>query len=322
MSKKAEQANSKEARQILQRHIDHVKWSLCAFSTEQLRGQRWMLSASPKSGCPPVLKKALTVTEQAQALHFRLTIHCFTEAGRRLRASSRPRVRWGAQAFDSNCDFACMYSAILDEARLLSSWTMEKEKALLKAFYQRLLGIVPIFSRILYILFEWSVCIYRLNGRFVFFWNCLAFQKTMHCFRDYMAEIEAAVTAKLATWKLQHLGVWCDLVEPPATPVKVSTASELMELEDEAHSARFREVRAKLAQDVSSMCQYNSEKEEVTRRSHVVKVMHEKSQLEIGKELLVQCLVFLSIALVCFYLDRFLFFSVAWKNIFVNIYIY
>ena len=107
-----------------------------------------------------------------------------------------------------------------------------------------------------------------------------------------MSEVEAAVTAKLATWKLQHLGIWCDLVEPPATPVKVATATELMELEDEAQSARFREVRAKLAQDVAAMCQFNSEKEEATRRSHVVKVMHEKSQLEIGKELLAELMIF------------------------------
>ena len=131
----------KAARHIMQRHIDHVKWVLSAFSTEQLRGQRWMMGASPKSGCPPALKKALTVTEESQALHFRLVIHCFSEAGRRLRPSSRPRVRWGSQAFDAHCDLACMYQAVLDEARGLSSWTPEKEKALLKAFFQKLLSI-------------------------------------------------------------------------------------------------------------------------------------------------------------------------------------
>eukprot|EP00435_Cladocopium_sp_Y103_P044964 s474_g12.t2 len=129
------------ARHVLQRHIDHVKWALCAFSTEQLRGQRWMIGASPKSGCPAALKKALTVTEESQVLHFRLVIHCFNEAGRRLRPTSRPRVRWGSQAFDTNCDLACVYQAILDEARGLSSWTEEKEKALMKAFYQRFLSI-------------------------------------------------------------------------------------------------------------------------------------------------------------------------------------
>ena len=131
----------KAARHIMQRHIDHVKWALCAFSTEQLRGQRWMLGASPKSGCPPNLKKALTVSEDSQALHFRLVIHCFTESGRRLRPTSRPRVRWGPQAFDAHCDLACMYQAVLDEARGLSSWSPEKEKALLKAFFQKFLNI-------------------------------------------------------------------------------------------------------------------------------------------------------------------------------------
>ena len=102
--------------------------------------------------------------------------------------------------------------------------------------------------------------------------------------RDYVGEVEAAVTARLSTWNLSHLGVWCDLVQPPATPVKVHTASEIMELEDEARTAKFREVRAKLSQDTAAMVEFNSQKEEATRRSHVVKVMHERSQLEIGKE--------------------------------------
>lgn len=107
-----------------------------------------------------------------------------------------------------------------------------------------------------------------------------------HFLRDYMAEVEAAITAKLATWKIQHLGLWVDLVEQPSTPPKVLSAVEVMELEDEAATAKFREVRAKLAQDTAQMCKFNADKEEATRRSHVVKVMHEKSQLEIGNEFL------------------------------------
>ena len=102
-----------------------------------------------------------------------------------------------------------------------------------------------------------------------------------------MAEVEAAVTAKLPTWKLQHLGIWVDIIEPAGpSNIKVVSASELMELEDEAQAAKFREVRTKLSQDVASMCSFNSAKEEATRRSHVVKVMHEKSQVIAGKEFL------------------------------------
>lgn len=122
--------------------------------------------------------------------------------------------------------------------------------------------------------------------------NVLLYVITFAPFRDYMAEIEAAIVAKLSTWKLQHLGIWVDLVEPPSTPVKVATASELMELEDEAQSARFREVRTKLAADTAAMCEYNSAKEDTRRRSHVVKVMFEKSQVEAGKELLALTYVF------------------------------
>ena len=128
-----------DARAVLQKHIDHIKWAQCAFSTEQLKGQRWMLNMSPKN-CPPGLKKALTVTEQSQVLHFRLVIHCYNEAGRRLRASSRTRVRWASQAFDAHCDFACVFSALLDEGRTLSSWNAEKEEAVIKAFFQKNLG--------------------------------------------------------------------------------------------------------------------------------------------------------------------------------------
>lgn len=41
-----------DAPAILQKHIDHVKWAQCAFSTEQLKGQRWMVGSTPKN-CPP-----------------------------------------------------------------------------------------------------------------------------------------------------------------------------------------------------------------------------------------------------------------------------
>ena len=120
-----------------------------------------------------------------------------------------------------------------------------------------------------------------------------------HHLRDYTQEVEAAVVAKLPTWKAQHLGLWVDLVEPPTggSNIKMASASELQDLEDEAQSARFRETRTKLAQDVAAMCAYNTCKEENNRRSHVVKVMHEKSQLEIGKELLCSILVMLLFSL-------------------------
>ena len=105
--------------------------------------------------------------------------------------------------------------------------------------------------------------------------------------RDYKQEIEAAVAAKLSTWKLEHLQLWADLVSQEANVVQVHTAQELMEMEDEAQAARFREIRAKLAEDVSQMTAFNATVEEGQRRAHVIRVMHEKSQMEKGKELLI-----------------------------------
>lgn len=104
--------------------------------------------------------------------------------------------------------------------------------------------------------------------------------------RDYYSDIEAVVTSRLASWKVQHLGLWTDVVEPHAAPMSIPTAADLMEIEDESQAAKFREIRAKVAQDVAAMTQYNASVQEHTRRLHVVKVMREKSQVEAGKQLL------------------------------------
>ncbi|CAK9089138.1 Uncharacterized protein SCF082_LOCUS42073 [Durusdinium trenchii] len=65
----------------------------------------------------------------------------------------------------------------------------------------------------------------------------------------------------------------------------VPSAADLMLLEDQANAAKFREIRALVAQDIANMCQYNASVEEHNRRLHVVQVMHERGQVEVGKEL-------------------------------------
>ena len=99
-----------------------------------------MLTASPKaSTCPAELRKCLTVTPQSQVLHLQLVVKVFLDAGRRLRASSRSRVRMSSAQFDHLCDFACVFSHIWQEAKLLSSWNEEKDAAMEKAFFQRII---------------------------------------------------------------------------------------------------------------------------------------------------------------------------------------
>ena len=104
-----------------------------------------------------------------------------------------------------------------------------------------------------------------------------------------MSDVEAIMNAKLPTWKMEHFGLWADVIQPMAEGVKAQAVSsvEILEMEDAAQAARYREVRAKLAQEVSLMTQYHAQLEENKRRSHVVSVMHERSQVQVGKELLV-----------------------------------
>ena len=74
------------------------------------------------------------------------------------------------------------------------------------------------------------------------------------------------------------------MVEPPQAAVEPTSAAELMDLEEQAHQARFREMRAKIAQDMSNMTAYIAQATENQRRNHVVHVMHERAQAQIGKE--------------------------------------
>ena len=59
-------------------------------------------------------------------------------------------------------------------------------------------------------------------------WNAAARSPQTALKRTTCRTLEAVVAAKLTTWKLQHLGLWVDVIEPPATPVKPVTTVELI----------------------------------------------------------------------------------------------
>jgi len=50
-------------------------------------------------------------------------------------------MRLSASQFELYCDVACIYATTLQDARLLASWTKEKEAAVLKAFFQKILNV-------------------------------------------------------------------------------------------------------------------------------------------------------------------------------------
>ena len=240
---------------------------------EQLRSLRWMIGTGPKaSSCPADLRKVLTVSPESQTFHLRLLVHAFTEAGRRLRVSARARMRLSVEAFDAMADYACMFSSVLSEARALSSWNSDKEAELMKSFFQQRLN-----------------CLTYCRTSFLFFLLSLIAFLNMYCFqlRDYKSDVEAIVQARLPSWRLNHFGAWVDLVEPPqVNSGPVASQQDVIELEDAAHAAKYREVRAKISQDQAAMTKFHAGLEEGKRRTHVVSIMHERGQVEIGKQFL------------------------------------
>lgn len=127
-----------ESRAVIRNHLDRHKWQQSAFNTDQFKSLRWLVGACPKSGqCPAELRRCLTVTERSQTLHFQLVVKTFGDATRCLRPSARARARLSPEKFEGLADFACVYAAIWDEARTMTSWNPEKDAAMEKAFFQK-----------------------------------------------------------------------------------------------------------------------------------------------------------------------------------------
>lgn len=102
-----------------------------------------MIGTSPKSASrPPELKRCLTVTEESQCMHLQLVVQSYVESGRRLRPSARSKMRLTPTQFDAYADFAAVYATTLQDARLLATWTPEKEAAVKKAFMQKYLEYI------------------------------------------------------------------------------------------------------------------------------------------------------------------------------------
>lgn len=105
-----------------------------------------------------------------------------------------------------------------------------------------------------------------------------------HPSRDYWHEIEAAIASKLTSWQVQHLSLWSDYVEHKAAPIVLPDSEDVMVLEDQCQAAKFREIKAKLAADISSMTSFNASVAANKKRAHVVAVMHERGQIQQGKQ--------------------------------------
>ena len=75
-------------------------------------------------------------------------------------------------------------------------------------------------------------------------------------------------------------------MEPPALPMELQgdESADLLQAQELAASSKFNEVQIKLTSDCQAMNAYLAEKSKLESRKHVAKVMHEKNQLAIGRQ--------------------------------------
>lgn len=95
------------------------------------------------------------------------------------------------------------------------------------------------------------------------------------------------VASKNPAFRLSSLSVWEDIIQPPSLPklLEDGASADVLAAQEKALDSKFNEVKILLAADCESMSKFNAEKKKVVSKTHVAKVMHEKTQNETGKKL-------------------------------------
>jgi hypothetical protein len=88
---------------------------------------------------------------------------------------------------------------------------------------------------------------------------------------------------------MQSLAIWADIIEPPTIPagLQAEAGADVLAAQEQAASAKFNDVKVRLAADSQAMNKYNVEVNKTAGKMHVAKVLHEKTQLATGKKTLV-----------------------------------
>lgn len=96
------------------------------------------------------------------------------------------------------------------------------------------------------------------------------------------------MATKSTAFRLSSLAIWIDIIEPPSLPqcLQGDESADVLDAQEQASESKFKEIKVKLAADCQAMTNYNLEKSKVESKSHVLKVLHEKKQNEIGKKML------------------------------------
>lgn len=127
------QGTSEETRELINGHLHAHKWAQCAFNVELMRRPRWLLGACLR-GVPDCFRKVLTVKSLSQGMFIRLVVSQFVARCRKVRPSQRAKVRLNPQEWDNFVNYACVFSAALEEAKTLNNAKPGWEQELAKAF--------------------------------------------------------------------------------------------------------------------------------------------------------------------------------------------
>ena len=75
-------------------------------------------------------------------------------------------------------------------------------------------------------------------------------------------------------------------MEQPLLPsvLQGDESADLLAAQEQASASKFHEVQIKLTADCAAMNKFNSDKAKNESRHHVVKVLHEKNQLAVGRK--------------------------------------
>lgn len=107
---------SPQSRELISRHLHFHKWAYCCFTSELLRSSRWLIGATPASQQNSYLKNILKVTPEIQERFLRNVITAFHKGTRKIKLTSRGKVRLGPSEWDRLVDYVCIMTQIMKDA--------------------------------------------------------------------------------------------------------------------------------------------------------------------------------------------------------------
>ena len=105
-----------ESRAVITCHLNHHKYQFSAFSSDLLRNPRWLTGAYP-SKAGQNLKALLTVKPESQVWFLKNHVHTFVNNVRRVKMSSRNRMRATPAEWEKAVDYTCVMYEIYQLAR-------------------------------------------------------------------------------------------------------------------------------------------------------------------------------------------------------------